>query len=164
MRISSVYDREQTDAKILTCLASIIPWALYVSPVAQVVHARCRFVLWLQKYVCSTNIRGKAKYSDSSILDDRLQATQRTMAWTTEATMSEKSSPEFRAQKCVDDRVYRRARCLQNYTPKNKLWNNIQTINLLICYTPPVIAILRLAHSRPQKLGQQRPLSALISF
>ena len=123
MRISSVYDRDQTDAKILTCLAPIIPWALYLSPVTQVVHARCRFVVWLQKYVCSMNISGKVAvpficYSDSSILDDRLHATQRTIAWTTEATMSENSSPEFRAQECVDDRVYRRAGYLQNYTPK----------------------------------------------
>ena len=120
---SSVYDRDQTDAKILTCLAPIIPWALHLSPVTQVVHARCRFVVWLQKYVCSTNISGKVAvpficYSDSSILDDRLHATQRTIAWTTEVTMSENSSPEFRAQECVDDKVYRRAGYLQNYTPK----------------------------------------------
>ena len=104
-------------------IAPIIPWALYLSPVTQVVHARCRFVVWLQKYVCSMNISGKVAvpficYSDSSILDDRLHATQRTIAWTTEATMSENSSPEFRAQECVDDRVYRRAGYLQNYTPK----------------------------------------------
>ena len=37
--------RAQTYAKILTCLAPIIPWALYLSPVTQVVHARCRFVV-----------------------------------------------------------------------------------------------------------------------
>ena len=97
------------------------PYTCHQSP--QVVHARCRFVLRLQKYACNTNIRGKVAvplicYSDSSILDDRLHATQRTMAWTTEATMSENSSSEFRAQECVDDRVYRRAGYLQNYTPK----------------------------------------------
>ena len=81
--------------------------------------------LWCdsKKYVCSMNISGKVAvpficYSDSSILDDRLHATQRTIAWTTEATMSENSSPEFRAQERVDDRVYRRAGYLQNYTPK----------------------------------------------